>query len=58
MDHVVRLIFTVLFLMGAVSGLFTGQWAGAVVSLLIAYAIGHKFYVNGKIKLNYNEIVV
>jgi len=51
--HTARLIFTILFLVFAVSGLVSGYWFQALVWALIAFAVGYPFVRKGRVDLYY-----
>jgi hypothetical protein len=53
--HTARLIFTIIFLIFALSGLVAGYWVQAIVWVLIAFAVGYPFVRNGRIDLYYED---
>lgn len=53
--HTARLIFTIIFLVLAVSGLVSGFWFSALFWALIAMAVGYPFVRGGRLNLNYND---
>lgn len=53
--HTARLIFTIIFLILALSGLVTGYWYQALFWALIALAVGYPFVRNGRIDLYYDD---
>lgn len=53
--HTTRLLFTVLFLILALSGLVSGFWLQALFWAVIAAAVGSPFVQKGRIDLFYDE---
>lgn len=55
--HSVRLLITALFFIMAVAGLMAGYALSGLFWLLAAFAVGYPFVRNGKIDLNYDDII-
>lgn len=56
--HTARLIFTVLFLIFAVSAIVQGAALSGFFWLLVAAAVGYPFVRGGKLDLNYPDMEI